>query len=616
MPSSRAIVVLGMHRSGTSLLTRGLQALGVFLGDDFLATRPDNPTGYWEDKRIVELNEKLLSLLGLNWESISLIDESCWQRDDVQALIGDAVAYLQSNFLSHPLWGFKDPRTVRLLPFWKEVFQRAGVDDRYVLAIRHPLGVANSLARRQCTEPGISHLLSLVYLVPFLRQISSRPVVVTDYDLLMEDPSGQLQRIARGLDLPIGEPEKMQLEEFSRAFLDPALRHGYFSRHDFDTVPVVSALIREAYFRLFELATDRLTFEAAEFWTAWEYLEEAVAGAVAEYMRDHPTVGLAKEIKAVSSPQPATSNPASTQPALTEVAPESARVFRFKDQAIFHGSGVIFFVVVGAQRTGTNLLREVLNTNPQIAMLGEVLSPSSAPAHWENFLRSRADAIFPAQGPVEMEALLDRYFQFVLYRIRNHWADGQKSQCRAVGVDIKYNQLRRLAPLDWDPANAPFLLKYLQARGAVFIHATRDNVIHCAISAMIAAQRNFWHNYEGAIIDRRFAIDIDACLESAQVIVGSRAAFADAVKNCHAVECGYEELVAQIALAGSDGIIPESRGPLASISRALGVGFDFRYDGRLQKAINVPYSQLLLNQKALEQAIRQSEFSRFAESLQ
>ena len=62
-----------MHRSGTSVLTRGLQALGVFLGDEFLSSRPDNPTGYWEDRIIVGLNERLLGLFGLNWESISLI---------------------------------------------------------------------------------------------------------------------------------------------------------------------------------------------------------------------------------------------------------------------------------------------------------------------------------------------------------------------------------------------------------------------------------------------------------------------------------------------------------------------------------------------------------------
>src|ERR1700689_4064665 len=79
------------------------------------------------------------------------------------------------------------------------------------------------------------------------------------------------------------------------------------------------------------------------------------------------------------------------------------------------------FAVIGAQRTGTNLLREILNSNDQIAMLGEVLTPHTAPAHWDNFCRD-----LPVRGthPAtvgEAEALLDQYFEFVKYRIRNHW---------------------------------------------------------------------------------------------------------------------------------------------------------------------------------------------------
>src|ERR1017187_2500875 len=183
MPSSRAIVVLGMHRSGTSVLTRGLQGLGISLGNDFLGAQPDNPTGYWENNGIVDLNERLLGVLGLNWESISLIEDAQWRRSEVQVLSTEAASYLQSNFLQYPLWGFKDPRTIRLLPFWRAVLQRLGVDDQYVVAIRTPLGVATSLLRRQNIAPARSHLLSLVYLVPTLHGIAGKPFVVTDYDL-------------------------------------------------------------------------------------------------------------------------------------------------------------------------------------------------------------------------------------------------------------------------------------------------------------------------------------------------------------------------------------------------------------------------------------------------
>jgi hypothetical protein len=85
-----------------------------------------------------------------------------------------------------------------------------------------------------------------------------------------------------------------------------------------------------------------------------------------------------------------------------------------------------WFVVIGARRTGTNILREVLNCNRQIAMLGEVFTPAPAPAHWLNFLSHRTDSKFPPVNASEGTALLDEYLQFVEHRIRSHWQDAKK----------------------------------------------------------------------------------------------------------------------------------------------------------------------------------------------
>jgi hypothetical protein len=124
-----------------------------------------------------------------------------------------------------------------------------------------------------------------------------------------------------------------------------------------------------------------------------------------------------------------------------------------RSQAAF----VHLFVVIGAQRTGTNLLREILNTNEQIAMLGEVLMPSPAPAHWNNFCRKLPVRHLPTTYG-EAESLLDQYFEFVEYRIRNHWEGNKKSDSHAFGVDIKYNQLTGIAPADCDPIlSCPFI---------------------------------------------------------------------------------------------------------------------------------------------------------------
>src|ERR1700722_10082562 len=229
MLSSRAIVVLGMHRNGTSLLTCGLQALGVYLGDNFIEARPDNPTGYWENKTIVDINEGILRVFGLHWESLSLIEDDRWQMAALRPLYQEAVTHLKSNFLNYPLWGFKDPRSILLLPFWQSIFRSQEVDDNYVVVIRNPLSVASSLRRRQSMDALKSHLLWLLYMVPNLNRLIGKTFVVVDYDLLMADPRKELDRVSHCLNIRLNETHRGRIEKFASDFLDPRLRHSVFS---------------------------------------------------------------------------------------------------------------------------------------------------------------------------------------------------------------------------------------------------------------------------------------------------------------------------------------------------------------------------------------------------
>jgi LPS sulfotransferase NodH len=282
------------------------------------------------------------------------------------------------------------------------------------------------------------------------------------------------------------------------------------------------------------------------------------------------------------------------------------------DSDVSLGSNVLF-AVIGAQRTGTNILREILNSNDQIAMLGEVLSPSPAPAHWENFCRNLPVRDLHPESLPQAEELLDRYFEFVRYRIRNYWAGSRKSRSQAFGVDIKYNQLRLIAPTAWN-SSFPFMLSYLRSRRAILIHTTR-NVVHCAVSTLIASQRNLWHNYDGVVIDRSYDIDVEECLAYARSIKGQRDAFLSHAQGCKVVTCHYESLVGDLERAGSGEEIPDGPGPLRTIASALGGPLSFRYDRSLQKSINVPYSKLLSNYDAFARRLQDSEFASLVSTL-
>ncbi len=272
MSTSRAVLLLGMHRSGTSAIARGLEALGVYLGNDFLDAQPENPTGYWEDKGIVALDERLLAALGLSWDDMSPIDRRAFERRRVRALRREAIRYLNRTFTSAPLWGFKDPRTIRVLPFWQRVLRDCEVEDSYVVAIRNPRSVAASLFARQAMDADAAYRLWLVHMVPFFSDVIGKPFVVVDYDLLMRDSRAQLERIGRRLGFPFqaGSPE---VERFASDFLDSNLRHSVFARDEFDDGNEVARLTRDAYLRLYGLAADRADDPGASFQADWAGLQ-------------------------------------------------------------------------------------------------------------------------------------------------------------------------------------------------------------------------------------------------------------------------------------------------------------------------------------------------------
>jgi len=264
--SSRAIVVIGMHRSGTSAVARGLAALSVDLGNDFLDAQPENPTGYWEDRGIVELNERVLSLLGMTWDDAAPIDPTRFSGWRMWRLRRETMRYLRRRFGSKPLWGFKDPRTIRLLPFWLRVLRERAVEDAYLLVIRNPASVAASLHASQQMTVEAAQRLWLSYVVPFLDGLEAKPLAVVDYDLLMSDPRGQLERIARNLHLPAAQ--NSQVDSFVTDFLDVKLRHTVFSPDEIDATSQAGRLTREAY-GVLRAAAEQSGPVDDVFWKQW-----------------------------------------------------------------------------------------------------------------------------------------------------------------------------------------------------------------------------------------------------------------------------------------------------------------------------------------------------------
>src|SRR5262245_37412715 len=127
-----AVVVLGAGRSGTSAITRGLEALGVELGPGLRRGDPKNPTGFFADEALLRLNQRLKRLLRIHGSSVRLFEEREWHDAPVVALRDEAIATIRRRFGAYPLWGYKYGRTLRLLPFWESVYAACELDVRYV----------------------------------------------------------------------------------------------------------------------------------------------------------------------------------------------------------------------------------------------------------------------------------------------------------------------------------------------------------------------------------------------------------------------------------------------------------------------------------------------------
>jgi hypothetical protein len=213
-----------MHRSGTSVVTRGLKALGVYLGEALLGPAPDNLKGYWEHRAIFELNEEVMAAIDRPWWNSRPIPPGTWEGGELDELKGRAASRLVELFRGRELWGFKDPRTIRLFPFWGEVLRRLEPSVSIVLAVRPPASAVASLVSRDGMPAADAEQLWLEYMLPWLPDISAYPVLVVDYDRLIGSPLRQLRRVAGHLGVTI-DPADPDITEYTRSFVDRALRH-------------------------------------------------------------------------------------------------------------------------------------------------------------------------------------------------------------------------------------------------------------------------------------------------------------------------------------------------------------------------------------------------------
>jgi len=255
-PARRAILVLGMHRSGTSAITRVLNLLGADLPTELLEPVPGvNETGFWESAKLVSIHDRMLAAAGSAWDDPREFPATFFQTPTGAAFRGDILRVLEEDFSDSSLFVIKDPRICRFVPFWTDILQSFGSEPLPLLLNRNPLEIAASLARRDGFESSKSLILWLRHVLDMERATRGLQRTFMDYEGLLQD----WQSAVEGASEDLGLAWPRSLDEVSgevESFLSPSLRHHSSSASDMNADPGVAPWVREAFEALLQLMDD------------------------------------------------------------------------------------------------------------------------------------------------------------------------------------------------------------------------------------------------------------------------------------------------------------------------------------------------------------------------
>lgn len=213
----KGILVLGMHRSGTSAFTRVLNLLGCALPDNLIGAGDGNETGHWEAISVVSLNDEIFTSAGSRWDDWGPLNDDWRQSSLRDDMLKKAVTLIDEHANLGPLFAIKDPRLCRLADVWLGAMEEAKVEPSVVLMVRNPAEVIASLESRDLMTPAYGQLLWLRHALDaeYFSRGSNR--VICRYDQLMRNWFSVIDRVRNGLGitLPRNSPSvHLEIEQY------------------------------------------------------------------------------------------------------------------------------------------------------------------------------------------------------------------------------------------------------------------------------------------------------------------------------------------------------------------------------------------------------------------
>ena len=244
------IFVLGMHRSGTSAVAGILNKLGVSLGSRLMEANEYNEKGYFENSYVVDINNEILETLDSSWDDLFWDEEDWWKRPQLSIHREKVIDIIEKEFGSTALFSIKDPRICLLLPFWTSIIQELNIEPVFIITVRHPMEVAESLRSRDGFSIQKGLLLWMNYMLDVEHSSRDFRRTFVSFDAFLTDPVEAINRISTSLNVNFPKAWS-EIKNETEVFLDIDIKHHTIQ--DVKANKEVASLIWRYYQILLEL---------------------------------------------------------------------------------------------------------------------------------------------------------------------------------------------------------------------------------------------------------------------------------------------------------------------------------------------------------------------------
>jgi glycosyltransferase involved in cell wall biosynthesis len=221
-----ALLITGMHRSGTSLLTQILHMCGVAVAEKLEPPNEYNITGYWESIELVKLHDKMLKEAQSSWKDVGEFPKTWLQSSQsapYEKLIQD---FIFREFSDKSLFTIKDPRVSRFVPFWEKTLKRNNIDSKLIIPFRNPYAVAKSLQHRDNLHSDRSLLLWVRHILEAEKNSRHLKRSFINYNALLLDWRQTLARLCDDLKIKLPIESKSLNTDVDKVILSKEDHYG------------------------------------------------------------------------------------------------------------------------------------------------------------------------------------------------------------------------------------------------------------------------------------------------------------------------------------------------------------------------------------------------------